>query len=88
MSATVILYSDGGAHNRGEHKGYGAWCSILLCGLRSRTVSGAERGTTNNRMELRAVIEGLRVLRCPSAVEVVTDSEYVRDAAARAGLRA
>ena len=44
----------------------------------TRELFGSERGTTNNRMELRAVIEGLTALKEPCEVAVVTDSQYVR----------
>jgi ribonuclease HI len=59
--------------------GPGGWACILRYNGHKREFSGAEPATTNNRMELRAAIEGLRALREPCEVEVVTDSEYVKN---------
>ena len=59
--------------------GPGGWAFVLRYKDRLREGSGAERNTTNNRMELRAVIEGLRILSKPCAVLVRTDSKYLRD---------
>src|SRR5215472_1810998 len=59
--------------------GPGGWAFVLRYKDRLREGSGAERNTTNNRMELRAVIEGLRTLNKPCAVLVRTDSKYLRD---------
>ena len=56
-----------------------AWAYVLRYKDRVRELSGAEQDTTNNRMELRAAIEGLRVLKKPCAVLIRTDSKYVRD---------
>ncbi len=62
-----------------RNPGPGGWAYVLRYKDRVRELSGAERNTTNNRMELRAVIEGLRVLKKPCAVLVRTDSKYVKD---------
>ncbi len=62
-----------------RNPGPGGWAYVLRYKDRFRELSGAEQDTTNNRMELRAVIEGLRVLKKPCAVLVRTDSKYVRD---------
>jgi ribonuclease HI len=59
--------------------GPGGWACILRCGETRRELYGSERATTNNRMELTAAIEGLRAVREPSEIEVVTDSEYVKN---------
>jgi ribonuclease HI len=59
--------------------GAGGWAAILRFGDRSREMWGWEPYTTNNRMELRAAIEALRVLRESCEVEVTTDSEYVKN---------
>jgi ribonuclease HI len=59
--------------------GPGGWACVLRYKDRVRELSGAEHNTTNNRMELRAVIEGLRILKEPCAVLVRTDSNYVKD---------
>ena len=72
----VRLYTDGSCHG---NPGPGGWAAILECDGRERELVGATRATTNNQMELTAVIEGLRALREPCRVEVFTDSRYVVD---------
>jgi len=72
----VRLFTDGSCHG---NPGPGGWGAILQWEGAEREISGAEPATTNNRMELRAVIEGLRALREPCEVEVWTDSRYVVD---------
>jgi ribonuclease HI len=59
--------------------GPGGWAAILLHGENRKELFGCEKHTTNNRMELTAAIEGLRALRERCDVEVVTDSEYVKN---------
>ena len=59
--------------------GPGGWACILRYGETKRELYGSERATTNNRMELTAAIEGLRAVREPCEIEVVTDSEYVKN---------
>ncbi|MCZ2078689.1 MAG: ribonuclease HI [Bryobacterales bacterium] len=58
--------------------GPGGWACLLRCAGHERVLSGAEKATTNNRMELVAVIQGLRALNRPCEVEIVTDSQYVQ----------
>jgi len=57
--------------------GPGGWACILRLGTHEREMSGGAARTTNNRMELTAAIEGLRALRQPCHVTVVTDSQYL-----------
>jgi ribonuclease HI len=59
--------------------GRGGWAAILRYGPHKKEIYGSEAHTTNNRMELRAAIEGLRSLKERCEVEVVTDSEYVKN---------
>ena len=73
----VFLYTDGACSG---NPGPGGWCAILRYNNREKQLSGSEPDTTNNRMELTAVIEGLGALKQSCAVEVVTDSKYVCDA--------
>lgn len=73
----VTLYTDGACSG---NPGPGGWGAILRYGDREKELSGGERETTNNRMELTAVISGLEALREPCEVEIVTDSKYVSDA--------
>lgn len=74
----VTIYTDGACAG---NPGSGGWCAILVAekdGVHvEKTVSGSEAMTTNNRMELLAVIAGLSSLKYPCEVEVVTDSKYV-----------
>ena len=59
--------------------GPGGWAAILRYGPNKKEVFGCEAHTTNNRMELTAAIEGLRTLKEKCEVEVITDSEYVKN---------
>ncbi|MDQ1471537.1 MAG: ribonuclease [Bryobacterales bacterium] len=70
----VQLITDGACLG---NPGKGGWASILRFGPHKKEMFGAEPHTTNNRMELRAAIEGLRMLKERCEVEVITDSEYV-----------
>ena len=70
----VTLFSDGSALGNPGPGGYG---TILRFGEVEKIISGYELHTTNNRMELLAVIEGLRALKEPCEVDVVSDSSYV-----------
>ena len=73
---TVELYTDGACSG---NPGPGGYAAILRYGEKERIVSGGEEDTTNNRMELRAAIEGLKVLKEPCAVELYSDSKYLVD---------
>ena len=74
----VELYTDGACSG---NPGPGGWAYVLRhpASGAEREMSGAERETTNNRMELIAVIEGLRAVTRPSVVDVYSDSKYVLD---------
>ena len=74
--AEVLLFTDGACRG---NPGPGGWAFILRHPASGKQIerSGAERATTNNRMELLAVIRGLEALKRPTRVELVTDSEYV-----------
>jgi len=74
---TVTLYSDGSSLG---NPGAGGWGVILEYKGKQKELSGAEADTTNNQMELLAVIKGLEQLKEPCNVEVVTDSSYVANA--------
>ncbi len=73
----VTLYSDGSSLGNPGPGGYGG---ILVFRGREKEYSGGEPHTTNNRMELRGVIEGLKLLKEPCEVTVVSDSSYVINA--------
>jgi ribonuclease HI len=72
----VQLITDGACIG---NPGPGGWAAILRYGERKKEIWGSEPHTTNNRMELTAAIEGLRALKEDCAVEVVTDSEYLKN---------
>ena len=74
---TVTLYTDGACSG---NPGPGGWGAILEYQGREKELSGGESSTTNNRMELTAVIEGLSALKEPCIVELYSDSKYVIDA--------
>ena len=74
---TVTLYTDGACSG---NPGPGGWAAILMFGAHKKELSGGERETTNNRMELTAVIRGLEALKEPCVVELYSDSKYVIDA--------
>ena len=73
----VIIYTDGACSG---NPGPGGYCAILRYGEHEKIISGAEKETTNNRMELSAVITGLNALTRPCHVTIVSDSKYVCDA--------
>jgi ribonuclease HI len=70
----VEIFTDGACSGNPGPGGYGA---LLKYGGKVREVTGCELETTNNRMEMKAVIEALRLLKRPCTIEVVTDSNYV-----------
>ena len=74
-ASTIYLYTDGAASG---NPGPGGWSVVLKCGALSKEMSGGFRLTTNNRMELLAVIMGLEAIKWENAtVEVWSDSSYV-----------
>lgn len=73
----VQIYTDGACRG---NPGHGGWGTILVYGKHERELSGGERETTNNRMELTAVIEGLSALKYPCKATVYSDSKYVVEA--------
>ena len=74
---TVTVYTDGACSG---NPGPGCWCAILEYQGHEKMISGGEPSTTNNRMELMAVIQALLALREPCVVELYSDSKYVIDA--------
>ncbi len=80
----VTLYTDGACQGNPGPGGYGA---ILVYGEKRREISAGYRLTTNNRMEILAVISGLETLRYPCAVTVYTDSQYVANSMSKGWAR-
>lgn len=72
----VEIFTDGACEG---NPGAGGWAAILRYGAAEKVISGRVDDTTNNRMELTAVIEGLRALKEPCSVTLTTDSRYVVD---------
>jgi ribonuclease HI len=73
--STVEIYTDGACRG---NPGPGGWAALLSVDGREKEIAGAEALTTNNRMELTAVIRALESLRRPVSARVFTDSQYVR----------
>ncbi|EJN09323.1 ribonuclease HI [Herbaspirillum sp. YR522] len=71
----VDIYSDGACKG---NPGLGGWGALLVFNGQEKEIFGGERNTTNNRMELMAVIQALTVLKRPCEVVVHTDSQYVQ----------
>jgi len=71
----VVIYTDGACKG---NPGPGGWGAMLTSGETLKELFGGELGTTNNRMEMTAVIEALAVLKRPCSVTLYLDSEYVR----------
>ncbi len=73
---TIYLYTDGACRG---NPGPGGYCAILKFNGHEKIVSGGEKDTTNNRMEMSAVLFGLRALKEPCNVVLTSDSKYVLD---------
>ena len=76
----IDIFTDGACSG---NPGPGGWAAILRAGKHERELSGGDRATTNNRMELMAVIKALEALKQPSAAVIHTDSRYVMDGATK-----
>jgi ribonuclease HI len=76
----IEIYTDGACRG---NPGPGGWAALLLMGAHEREISGAEAHTTNNRMELTAVIRALQALKRPVHARIYTDSQYVRNGITR-----
>ncbi|MCI9247296.1 MAG: ribonuclease HI [Clostridia bacterium] len=73
----VTIYTDGACSG---NPGPGGWGSILMSGSNQKEISGGKKDTTNNIMELTAVIEALKLLKRPCEVDLYSDSAYVVNA--------
>ena len=76
MTSEIEIYTDGACLG---NPGRGGWGAVLLYKEHRKEISGKERESTNNRMEMRAVIEALKTLKKSSEVTIYTDSKYVLD---------
>lgn len=77
MMKKVVIYTDGACSGNPGPGGYG---TILMCDGAKKEISGGKKDTTNNVMEITAVIEGLKLLKYPCEVEIYSDSAYVVNA--------
>ncbi len=75
MTKALVIYTDGACKG---NPGPGGWGALLVYGRHRKELCGGELQTTNNRMELTAVIEALAALKRPSRATIVTDSAYVK----------
>lgn len=71
----LTIYTDGACE---PNPGPGGWAAILRSGATEKVLTGGERETTNNRMELTAALRALESLKQPCRVEIFTDSEYLQ----------
>jgi ribonuclease HI len=71
----VTIYTDGACS---PNPGPGGWAALLKFNQQEKTLTGGERQTTNNRMELTAAVEALKALNRPCRIDFYTDSEYLR----------
>ena len=76
MKKHVQIYTDGACSG---NPGPGGWAAILVHGDTEKDISGHEKHTTNNRMEMMAAIQGLSALKNSCRVDLYTDSTYVKD---------
>lgn len=81
---TVTIHTDGACKG---NPGPGGWAAVLKLGDVEKEISGGEPSTTNNRMELTAVISALQALKYPCVVELYSDSKYVIDALSKGWAR-
>lgn len=70
----IIIYTDGACSG---NPGSGGWAAVLIYNGKEKEISGGNKNTTNNIMEITAVIEGLKALKYPCEVELYSDSAYV-----------
>ena len=85
----IIIYTDGACSG---NPGKGGWGAILICKTKDKNgkevdftkkISGGDNNTTNNKMELTAVIEALKILKTSCEIDLFTDSKYVMDGATK-----
>ena len=73
----IIVYTDGSCIGNGAANNKGGWAAIMQYGEKTKEIFGSALNTTNNRMELQAVIEAVKVLKVPCVITIRTDSKYV-----------
>ena len=73
----VNLYADGSCTNQGQETSVGGWNAILQYNDHDKMINGYESHTTGQKMVLRAIIEGIKILREPCEIKILTNSDYV-----------
>ena len=76
MKKEITIFTDGACSG---NPGKGGWGAILLYQDNEKHLSGSEKLTTNNKMELKATIEALKAIKYPSKIKLYTDSQYVKN---------
>jgi ribonuclease HI len=71
----IVIYTDGGCD---PNPGPGGWAALIMSGDQKKEISGADKKTTNNRMELTAAIQALRSVPEPAKIKIYTDSQYLQ----------
>ena len=79
------IYTDGACTG---NPGPGGYCAIILCNGKEDIISGNHRNTTNNRMEIQAVIAALTTIKSPAKIELISDSQYVINALSKGWAKA
>lgn len=75
MTEEIIIYTDGGCD---PNPGPGGWAALIIEGKTRREISGNDKHSTNNRMELTAAIEALRAVKGKTSIRLFTDSQYLK----------
>lgn len=80
MTTHIKIYTDGSCKGNGQANAKGGWAAVLDNGIKQLRLSAGENNTTNNRMELKAAVEGLNAIKNPDAsLVLVTDSKYLQN---------
>lgn len=74
-SEEIIIYTDGSCD---PNPGPGGWAALIISPVGQMTISGGEKETTNNRMELTAAIKAIQSIKKPSTIGIFTDSQYLQ----------
>jgi len=83
----VHIWTDGSCKGNGKAENRGGWAAVLVCGEHQKEISGGVANTTNNRMELQAVVEGLKALKFKAEVTIHSDSAYFSNAIEKGWLK-
>ena len=76
MKPAITIYTDGACRG---NPGDGGWGALLISGANEKSICGGEKDTTNNRMELLAVIKALEIIKQTSEIKIYTDSTFKKE---------